>query len=244
MATTAGIDAERLEELRGTFSGSVLQPGDERLRGGAARPQRPDRPAAGADRALPEHRGRRRDAVRFARAQGLEICVRGGGHNVAGRAVVDGAVMIDLADEGDPRRPRRAHRAGAGRRALARAQPRDRGARARRHRRRDLDHGDRRPHPRRRARLADGQVRARGRQPDRGRARHRRRRDPRRQRASPTPTSSGRSAAAAATSVSRPRSSTALHPLQMVTGGLIAHPIDAAREMLRFYRDAVASVLG
>ena len=27
MATTAGIDAERLEELRGAFSGSVLQPG-------------------------------------------------------------------------------------------------------------------------------------------------------------------------------------------------------------------------
>ena len=37
------------------------------------------------------------DAVRFARAQGLDICVRGGGHNVAGRAVVDGALMIDLA---------------------------------------------------------------------------------------------------------------------------------------------------
>ena len=31
-----------------------------------------------------------------------------------------------------------------------------------------------------------------------------------------------------------------LHPLDMVTGGLIAHPIDAGGEMLRFYRDAVA----
>ena len=29
----------------------------------------------------------------------------------------------------------------------------------------------------------------------------------------------------------------------MVTGGLIAHPIDAAPELLRFYRDAVADVL-
>jgi FAD/FMN-containing dehydrogenase len=37
-------------------------------------------------------------SVRFARAAGLEICVRGGGHNVAGRAVVDDAVMIDLAE--------------------------------------------------------------------------------------------------------------------------------------------------
>src|SRR5439155_8348835 len=37
------------------------------------------------------------DAVRFARAEGLDISVRGGGHNVAGRAVADGALMIDLA---------------------------------------------------------------------------------------------------------------------------------------------------
>ena len=32
-----------------------------------------------------------------------------------------------------------------------------------------------------------------------------------------------------------------LHPLQTVVGGLIAHPIDAAPDLLRFYRDAVAS---
>lgn len=36
------------------------------------------------------------DAIRFARAKGLEISVRGGGHNVGGRAVVDNALMIDL----------------------------------------------------------------------------------------------------------------------------------------------------
>jgi FAD/FMN-containing dehydrogenase len=33
-----------------------------------------------------------------------------------------------------------------------------------------------------------------------------------------------------------------LHPVGMVTGGLIAHPIEAAPELLRFYRDAVADV--
>jgi FAD/FMN-containing dehydrogenase len=37
-------------------------------------------------------------AVRFARHAGFEICVRGGGHNVAGLAVADNAVMVDLAE--------------------------------------------------------------------------------------------------------------------------------------------------
>jgi FAD/FMN-containing dehydrogenase len=37
-------------------------------------------------------------AVRFARDSGLDISVRGGGHNVAGRCVADDAVMIDLSE--------------------------------------------------------------------------------------------------------------------------------------------------
>ena len=35
-------------------------------------------------------------AVRFAREQGLEIAIRGGGHNVAGTAVCDDGIVIDL----------------------------------------------------------------------------------------------------------------------------------------------------
>jgi FAD/FMN-containing dehydrogenase len=35
--------------------------------------------------------------VAFARAHGLEVSVRGGGHNVSGQAVCDGGLMIDLA---------------------------------------------------------------------------------------------------------------------------------------------------
>jgi len=35
-------------------------------------------------------------AIAFARASGLEISVRGGGHNFSGAAVADGALMIDL----------------------------------------------------------------------------------------------------------------------------------------------------
>lgn len=37
-------------------------------------------------------------ALELARQAGLEVSVRGGGHNVAGRAVTDGGVMIDLAE--------------------------------------------------------------------------------------------------------------------------------------------------
>jgi hypothetical protein len=37
------------------------------------------------------------DAVKLARTLNLEVAVRGGGHNVAGRATIDGGLMIDLA---------------------------------------------------------------------------------------------------------------------------------------------------
>jgi FAD/FMN-containing dehydrogenase len=36
------------------------------------------------------------EAIRFARAKDLPVCVRGGGHSVSGKAVADGALMIDL----------------------------------------------------------------------------------------------------------------------------------------------------
>jgi hypothetical protein len=65
------------------------------------------------------------DAVKLARTLGLEVAVRGGGHNVAGRATVDDGLMIDLASmkgiHVDPRQrtaPRRA--ACCGRSSIAR----------------------------------------------------------------------------------------------------------------------------
>ncbi len=87
--------AERLAALRTVFSGTVLEPGDEgyeqarRIHNGLVdrTPALIARCRSTADVA---------DVVRFARDEGLDVSVRGGGHNVAGRAVVDGALMIDL----------------------------------------------------------------------------------------------------------------------------------------------------
>ena len=83
------------QELAGSFDGSLLLPGD-----------------AGYDDVRTVHNGlvdKRpgliarchnvadvRDAVSFGRESGLEISVRGGGDNVAGRAVTEGGLMIDL----------------------------------------------------------------------------------------------------------------------------------------------------
>ena len=97
MATTVVIAEERLEELRLGFSGPLLQAGDDgyddarQVHNGLIdrRPALIARCRGTADVA---------DAVRFARALGLEISIRGGGHNVAGRAVADDALMIDLAE--------------------------------------------------------------------------------------------------------------------------------------------------
>jgi FAD/FMN-containing dehydrogenase len=95
MAATVVIAEEQLEGLRMGFGGVLLQTGEagyddaRRVHNGLIdrSPALIARCHGTADIAA---------AVRFARAAGLEICVRGGGHNVAGRAVIDDALMIDL----------------------------------------------------------------------------------------------------------------------------------------------------
>jgi FAD/FMN-containing dehydrogenase len=91
------LDVRVVDDLGTRISGRVLAPG-----------------APGYDEARAVHNGlvdrrpalivrcRTADdvvaALALARDAGLEVSVRGGGHNVAGRAVADGAVMIDLAE--------------------------------------------------------------------------------------------------------------------------------------------------
>ncbi|HUF33085.1 MAG TPA: FAD-binding oxidoreductase [Acidimicrobiales bacterium] len=90
------IEGEALNEVRSSFSGELLQAGDtgyddaRQVHNGVIdkRPALIARCRTTADVA---------DAVRLARQADAEIAVRGGGHNVAGRACTDGGVMIDLA---------------------------------------------------------------------------------------------------------------------------------------------------
>ena len=92
---TGRIDAGHFAELRSRFRGALLRPGEEgydearRIWNGAIdrRPALVARTAGADDVAA---------ALRFAREAELPVSVRGGGHAVAGHAVIDGGVMIDL----------------------------------------------------------------------------------------------------------------------------------------------------
>src|SRR5215475_15527083 len=82
-------------ELASTFGGQLLKPADigyddaRRVHNGLIdkRPALIARCRGVADVV---------DAVNLARTHGLEVAVRGGGHNVAGRATTEGGLMIDL----------------------------------------------------------------------------------------------------------------------------------------------------
>ena len=86
---------EGLTELSRTFLGQLIRPGEpgydqaRRVHNGLIdkRPALIARCRGMADIG---------DAVRYARTNKLEIAVRGGGHNVGGRATVDDGLMIDL----------------------------------------------------------------------------------------------------------------------------------------------------
>ena len=93
--TLAQALPQAAKDLTKTFRGKLLQPNDagyddaRRVHNGLVdkRPALIARCASAADIV---------EAVKFGRNLGLEIAVRGGGHNVAGLATVDGGLMIDL----------------------------------------------------------------------------------------------------------------------------------------------------
>src|SRR4030095_10919967 len=86
---------QAVTELRSTFTGGLLQPTDpgyeeaRKVHNGLVdkRPALIARCRGVADIV---------EAVHLARTLNLEVAVRGGGHNVAGRATVDGGLMLDL----------------------------------------------------------------------------------------------------------------------------------------------------
>ena len=93
--TGPSTDQGKITDLSAHLSGMLLRPGDagydeaRRLHNGLIdkRPALIARCRGTADIA---------HAVNFARANGLELAVRGGGHNVSGRAVCNGGLMVDL----------------------------------------------------------------------------------------------------------------------------------------------------
>ena len=91
----SAIDDAALEAFRGQLRGSLCAPGDDgfdeaRTIWNAMIDRSPDMAVrcAGAADVI--------NALRFADAHGLDIAVRGGGHNIAGSAVADGGLLIDL----------------------------------------------------------------------------------------------------------------------------------------------------
>ncbi len=87
--------AAAVKELSPMFAGRLIQPGDapyhdaRQLHNGMI----DKKPAL-----IAQCRGTAdiSDAIKLAKSLGLEIAVRGGGHNVGGRAAVEGGLMIDL----------------------------------------------------------------------------------------------------------------------------------------------------
>ena len=92
---TKTMTATTLATLRGKLRGNAVLPGEEgydsaRTIWNAMIDRRPGlvvRCLGAADVML---------AVRFARDEGLLLSVRGGGHNIAGNAVCEGGLLIDL----------------------------------------------------------------------------------------------------------------------------------------------------
>jgi FAD/FMN-containing dehydrogenase len=114
--TVCSMSITQQDTLAGTFNGSLVSPDDAaydevRAVHNGLVDKRPGLIARCQNVADVQ------EAVNFGRESGLEVSVRGGGHNVAGRAVTDGGLMIDLSlmrgVDVDPRRRRARAQGGA-----------------------------------------------------------------------------------------------------------------------------------
>ena len=93
--TTGAVDPEAVQAFAATVRGRVLSPGDDGYDDARAiwnglidrKPALIVQCTGAADVV---------DAVNFAREHDLLLSIKGGGHNVAGNAVNDGGIVIDL----------------------------------------------------------------------------------------------------------------------------------------------------
>ncbi|MGH2720569.1 MAG: FAD-binding oxidoreductase [Actinomycetota bacterium] len=112
---TVEVGTRSLEALSARLQGSALRPGDARFDEAVAiwnamissRPALVVQPGSAADI---------REAIAFARANGVLLSIKGGGHNIAGTSLADGGLTLDMSGlrtvEVDP--GRRLARVGAG----------------------------------------------------------------------------------------------------------------------------------
>jgi len=91
------LQPEALQKLRDQVSGSVTAPGDPGYdEARAVWNGMVDRRPAAVVRAA--HVDDVAPTIGFAREQGMDLAIRGGGHNVAGNGSVDGGIVLDLGD--------------------------------------------------------------------------------------------------------------------------------------------------
>src|SRR5439155_25629860 len=94
-SSRSGPDQRAIDRLRGVLRGPLLRPGEPGFKEAcsiwngmiARRPAVVARVSGAADVVA---------CVNFARQNGLPLSIRGGGHGIAGAALCDGGLMIDM----------------------------------------------------------------------------------------------------------------------------------------------------